>query len=149
MKPDRTWYVVMNGGRSRILRSLPGSHEPTPAEITMQGSNRELRDVYDDRPTRSFSSAGGGRRSSVEPSSDPLEEDARIFIRDVQNYLEEQQRADAFDKLVVIAPANAIGRWRAEISDGLQARVQKEYVKNLMPLSSHELVGAIRALFSN
>ena len=69
-------------------------------------------------------------------------------MQEVLNYLEDQQKAGAFDKLVVIAPAQVIGRWRAGISDGLQATVQREIVKNLMQLSPAELVGAIRALSS-
>lgn len=146
MKPERIWHVVMDDGRSRILRKLSGPHEPTPAEIVIQGKNREASDIFRDRPTRSFSSAGGGRRSAVEPSSDPLEKDARTFIHEVLSYLEDQQKAGAFDKLVVIAPPHTIGRWRAEISNGLRPLVQREIVKNLMQLSPPELVGAIRAL---
>lgn len=148
MKPERIWHVVMDDGRSRILRKLSGPHEPTPVEIVIQGKNREMRDAFQDRPTRSFSSAGGGRRSAVEPSSDPIEADARAFMHEVLGYLEDQEKAGAFDKLVVIAPPQTIGRWRAEIPNSLQTRVQKEIVKNLMQLSPPELVGAIRALSS-
>lgn len=148
MKPDRIWNVVMDDSRARILRRLPSPHEATPAEIVIQGKIRDMRDVYHDRPTRSFASAGGGRRFGVEPSSDPMEKDARNLMQEVLSYLQDQQKAGAFDKLVVIAPAQVIGRWRAGISDGLQATVQREIVKNLMQLSPAELVGAIRALSS-
>ncbi|MGO4910586.1 host attachment protein [Pseudorhodobacter sp. W20_MBD10_FR17] len=148
MKLERIWHIVMDDSRSRILRRLPSPHEATPAEIVIQGKSRDMRDVYQDRQTRSFASAGGGRRFGVEPSSNPIEKDARNLMQEVLSYLEDQQKAGAFDKLVVIAPAQAIGRWRAEISDGLRASVQKEIVKNLMQLSPPELVGAIRALSS-
>lgn len=149
MKPQRTWYLVMNSNRARILRDLPGAREPIPVEITMQGRRRHMAEIVEDRPARSFASSGGGRRSAVEPGSDPLLEDARNFLREVQDFLAEQSRARAFDGLVVIAPADTMGLWRSHVPEELQGRVTQEFIRNLIPFSARELVAAIRALTSN
>ncbi len=146
MKPNRVWYLIMNSGRARIIRELPGPHDPLPVEVTMQSPRRKLREAIGTKPTRSFAAAGGGRRSAVEPSSDPLAEDARHFIREVVRYLEEQERAGAFDKLVVIGTPDSIGYWRAEASGPLKKHVQQEFIKNVVRMSSRELNAAIRAL---
>lgn len=146
MKNPRIWYLVMNAYRARILRELPGPRDPLPAEITLQGRRRRLVDILPDRPSRSFASSGGGRRSAVEPGSDPLEEDARNFMREVLAYLEKEAQAGAFEELVVIAPADTLGHWRAQVGEGLAARVRLEIVRNLVRFSGHELVAAIRAL---
>ncbi|KAA9006704.1 host attachment protein [Histidinibacterium aquaticum] len=148
MKAPRTWYVVMNTSRARVLRDLPGPREPAPIEISLQGPRRRLREVMEDRATRSYSSAGGGRRAAVEPGSDPIAEDARNFVREVVEYLDKQRLAKAFDRLVVIASSDAIGIWRAELPEALAACVQHEFVKNLVRFSARELVAAIRGLTS-
>ncbi|MGJ8561638.1 MAG: host attachment protein [Litorimonas sp.] len=146
MKSSQTWYVVMNSNRARILRDLPGEHDALPAEITMQGRRRKMADVIQDRPARSFASAGGGRRSSVEPGSNPIEEDTRVFIRELQEFLTKEATEEAFDNLVIIAPSDAMGMWRAHIPSGLKDRVNQEVVRNLVPLSERNLVAALREL---
>ncbi|MEQ8256349.1 MULTISPECIES: host attachment protein [Roseovarius] len=149
MKRPRIWYIVMNAHRARILRELPGIRDPLPTEITMQGRRRSVGEVKRDRPTRSFASAGGRRRSAVAPGSDPLEEDARNFMRDVQAFLEKEAQIGAFEELVLIAPAETIGLWRAQAPEGLANCVRREIVKNLVRFSGRELVAAIRALVSH
>lgn len=146
MKSTKTWYVVMNSNRARILRDLPRAHEALPAEITMQGRRRKMADVIQDRPTRSFASAGGGRRSAVEPGSDPIEEDARVFMHELQEFLTKEATAEAFDGLVVVAPSDALGLWRAHIPVALQDRIEQEIIRNLVSFSAPELVAALRAL---
>lgn len=148
MKPPRIWYLVMNAHRARILQALPEPRGPLPPEVTMHGRRRSMAEIIEDRPTRSFASAGGGRRSAVVPGSDPLEEDARAFMREVQDFLEENARSGAFDQLVVIAPAETLGMWRAQVSDELRGHVRSEIVKNLVRFSTRELVAAVRALQS-
>ncbi|WP_417728786.1 host attachment protein [Roseovarius sp.] len=146
MKAAQTWYVVMNSNRARILRDLPGTHDPLPAEITMQGRRASMADIIEDRPTRSFASAGGGRRSAVEPGSNPLEEDSRAFLHDLQDFLTRAAATSSFDWLVVVASPDAMGMWRAQIPPDLKSRVKKEFVLNLVSFSARELVAALRAL---
>jgi len=136
----------MNSNRARILRDLPGPHEALPVEITLQGRRRKMADVNQDRPTRSFASAGGGRRSAVEPGSHPLQEDARVFMHELQEFLTKEATAEAFDRLVVVAPSDAMGNWRAHIPEGLKDRVHQEIIRNLVPFAGRELVAALRAL---
>lgn len=144
MQRARIWYVVMNSNRARILRGLPALHEAAEPEIVLQSAHRKLRDALEDRPTRSFSSGSPGRRSAVEPSSDPLREDALRFLRDVFAFLGTERTAHAFDWLVIVAPPDMLGLIRDEIPDPLRACLRLEVPHNLVRHSSAELVTAIR-----
>lgn len=146
MKTERIWYVVMNAHRARILRGLPGPHQPAPVEITMQAPRRTLRDALRDRPTRSFSSGSDGRRSGVEPGTDPLREDATSFLREVFDYLSDQNAAHSFDGLVLVASPEIVGLWRNAIPDGLKPMVRSEIAKNIVRLPVNELAPALRDL---
>ena len=146
MHAPTIWYIIMNTNRARILRELPGPHDPLHAEITMQGRRRNMADIIADQPTSSFASAGGGRRSSVEPGSDPVGEDERVFIGELQDFLTKEAAAMAYDQLVVIATPDAMGKWRAQASPDLKRHVKQEIIRNLVAFSAHELVAAVRAL---
>ena len=119
MDQERIWYVVMNSNRARILRGLPEPHAPAASELSLQSRHLRLRDHLQDKPTRSFSSASPGRSSAVEPSSDPLREDLLRFLHDVQDFLAGERQANAFDSLVVVAPAEVIGLWRQALHEPL------------------------------
>jgi protein required for attachment to host cells len=143
-----TWYLVMNTNRARILRGLPCSTGKDAGEITIQQPRRRSNEAFTDRKTRSFASVGGGRRSAVEPGSDPLAEHERSWMRDVQDFLMQQKRAKAFDELVVIGSEQALGLWRTLVNDELRKCVRHEFTRNLVRFSSQELNAAIRALKS-
>lgn len=144
MKRERVWYIVMNSNRARILRQLPGSHERAGAEITLQGPRRNLRAILNDRPARSFTSSGTGRRSAVEPGSDPLRHDKIDFLHEVFDYLTEQKAAGAFDRIVLIASPEILGLWRDKAPHDLQDVVSREVPKNLVRFPYSEIGEAVR-----
>lgn len=112
----------------------------------MEGPQRKLRDVLPDKPTRSFASAGGGRRSAVEPGTAPLEQDMRRFLGEVAEYLEREHKAKSFDRLVFIGPDEVVGLWRVTSPDALRSCVAHEYRKNLVGLPPEDLAAAVRKL---
>jgi len=146
MRAERIWYLVLNSNRARILRGLPAEHEPDGTELSLQSRHHHLRDHLQDRPTRSFSSGSSGRRSGVEPGSDPVREDTLRFLRDVREFLGSEQKAQAFDGLVVVAPPETLGLWREELSASLASTIRAEVAKNLMRQSAHDLVLTLRDL---
>lgn len=141
-----TWYVVLNGSRARILRGLPPPHETARAEISLRSTQRTLREHLADRPARTHSPAGGGRRTAVEPASDPLREDTRRFLLEVFDFLEQERRAGAFERLVVVGGPDVVGLWRETVPHSLSDVVDHQIIRNLVRLSAHELVVALRAL---
>lgn len=146
MRAERVWYLVLNSNRARILRGLPAPHEPAEAELSLQSRHHHLRDHLQDRPTRTYAIGSPGRRSGVEPASDPVREDSLRFLHDVQEFLSAEQRAQAFDGLVVVAPPETLGLWREGLSEPLALAIRAEVAKNLVRQSSHELVETLRQL---
>jgi len=146
MHTARIWYLVMNSNRARILRGLPHPHEAAASELSLQSRHHHLRDHLEDRPTRSFSSASPGRRSGVEPSSDPVREDTVRFLHDVQDFLTGECKAKAFDGLVVVAPPETLGLWREVLAEPLRSVIRSEVAKNLVRQSAHELIESLRHL---
>lgn len=145
MHAERIWYLVMNSNRARILRGLPLPHEAV-AELSLQSRPHHLRDHLQDRPTRSYSTASPGRRSAVEPGSDPVRDDTLRFLRDVQEFLTAERISQAFDALVVVAPPETLGLWRDGLKEPLQSAIRAEVPKNLIRQSAPELVETLRQL---
>lgn len=148
MHADRIWYLILNSNRARILRGLPAEHEPDEAELSLQSRHRHLRGHLQDRPTRTFSIGSPGRRSGVEPAADPVREDTLRFLRDVKEFLGTEQKAHAFDGLVVVAPPETLGLWREDLGEPLSSAIRAELARNLMRQSAHELVETLRDLRS-
>ncbi len=138
------WAIVMNTDHLRIVRDLhtrPDRDAPAapPDEITFSGDIGQLRDIMADKPGRGFASTGGGRRSAMEYSSDPIAEATRAMLRDAIAVLEVQHRKGAFARLAVFAEHSALGEWRKLLPPSLAALVTHEVAANHMKLSPHDL----------
>jgi protein required for attachment to host cells len=140
---SRTWILVLNGARCRILRGVSGSVDEVPSELVLRSESRKLRDIMSDKPGRSFASMGGGRRSAMEYGSDPVAEDQREFIRQIIALLESHRRAGDFDKLAIFAEHDMLGQLREMMPQTLADLVIREVPKNLLHLSAQDLAEAV------
>lgn len=139
----RTWALVMNSARCRILRGISPGAADALAELVLRSESRNLREIMSDKPGRSFASAGGGRRSAMEYASDPIAEDQREFIRQIIALLESHRRAGDFTRLAVFAGHDMLGLLRQMMPQPLRDMVIHEVAKNLLHLSAPDLQGAI------
>lgn len=140
---SKTWALVLNGSRCRILRGVSSKGIKVPTELVLRSEARNLRDIMSDKPGRSFTSSGGGRRSAMEYGSDPLAEDQREFIRQIISLLESHRRAGDFDKLAIFAEHEMLGHLRQMMPQTLTDMVIREVPKNLVQLSAPELAEAV------
>lgn len=140
---SKTWAVVLNGARCRILRGVSGRGEDAPAELVLRSESRNLRVILSDRPGRTFPPAAGGRRSAMDCGSDPLAEDQRDFIRQIIALLEIHRRAGDFDMLAVFAEHDMLGHLRQMMPPTLADLVIREVPKNLVQLSAQDLAAAV------
>lgn len=140
---SRTWALVVNAARCRILRGVGNKRTDAPAELVLRSEARSLRDIMSDKPGRSFSSMGGGRRSAMEYAGDPIAEDQREFIRQITALLESHRRAGDFDRLAVFAEHDMLGHLRQMMPQTLTDLVVREVPKNLLHLSVQELAEAV------
>ena len=128
MKQNRTWIVVADGAKARILlytaqqkgvRQLPDgefhdTHLPTHELVT-------------DRQPRVHDSVGATRHA-VEPRIDPHKQREEQFLARLATHLEHAEQRGEFEHLVVVAPATAMGDLRKEFGPPLQKRLIAEIV---------------------
>jgi protein required for attachment to host cells len=141
----RTWALVMNATRARIVRDIHQRPGEAQTELVLKTEAHKLKDIMSDRPGRSFSSGSAGRRSAMAYGSDPLEEDERVFARQVLTLLDTHRRSEDFDALAIYAEPHTLGMIRKEMPAGLRDLVVKEVAKNLVHLSPHDLQETLSA----
>ncbi len=141
MKPVRTWILLADGTRARIVcHTGPGKGLKEVRGMEFEGDNSRSGDLVTDRPGRTFDSAGA-HRHAMEPTSDPQREAKRSFAAELVARLQEQLQAQAFDRLVLVAAPATLGDMRKVLPKSLLAVVYGEVPKNLVHVPNQELDG--------
>ncbi len=140
MKHTRTWIVVADGARSRILERL----DKRPDLQLVPGSDKRSsapsdHDLRRDRPGIVHESVGHTRHA-VQPRVDYHQEAEDRFAEDLVARLEGALARDAFDRVVIVAPPVMLGTVRKIMSKRLQERVVAEYDKDLTKTPSNEIL---------
>lgn len=149
MTPDRNWYVIINSHRARILQGLPKPNSPAGLEIVLQAPELHVRGIIAGKPGHAFAPTGSGRRPARQLHQSPQRADQCEFLREVSDFLNSALRDQNFDKLVLFASPNILGVWHDEVPDSLQAKVTREFARNLVRLPYHSLADAIRDALSS
>ncbi|RWB97329.1 MAG: host attachment protein [Mesorhizobium sp.] len=147
MKPQKTWVLIADGARARVLRDVlsvgkaPEEHE----DLVFHSERRQLREIMADKPGRSFASTGT-RRSAMEYHSDPVREEDRAFAAMLADMLHSRHLAGDFDQLVVAAAPQMLGDLRQAFPESLRKVTAAEIAKDFTKLTAHELRDVIRKL---
>lgn len=139
MARDVTWALVSNGVRARILRGLDDGGSGDPIDLAGRADSTHPRDMPADKVGRSFASAGGGRRSAMEPGSDAAQRDMQDFARETLDLLDRHLRAGRLTRLAIFAAPKMLGILRAEMPDSVRKAVFLERDVNLLSLPEAEL----------
>lgn len=142
--PRHLWAVAFSTTQVRILADLERPH-PDRDEVAFAIPAHHLQDVMADKPGRSFSSMGGGRRSAMEYASDPLAEETRKLLRQALDWLEDAHRKGKVKELAIFAEPDALGDWRKLVPDALAAITVHEESANLVNLDPNALRTRLRA----
>lgn len=141
MKATRSWIVVADGARARILENTgPGKGLTALPDQEMHQSHVPTRDINADRPGRSHDRMGP-QRHAMEPPSDAHREDKRRFAEELAQRLNSAAQSNSYDRLVLVAPAKTLGDLRQALSKEAAAKVEGELSKDLTPIPDHELAG--------
>lgn len=139
MKPVRTWILIADAGRARVLENLGPGRGLTPVDA--MASNADLpptHEIVSDRQTRSYES-NSETRHAVEPKTDPREQLKRAHLEAIAARLASSLAAGAFDRLVVVAPPTALGILRDVFTDSVRKVVTGELAKDLTKTPVHDL----------
>ncbi len=119
---------MQNRGPNKGLEAL--------RDMVFEGDHAASREILADRPGRTFDSVGQGRHA-MEPTSDAHAELKDQFARLIADRLAEH--GSDFDRLVLIAPPEALGRLRSALPPAVAGKVTRELGKDLTHLPNSEL----------
>ncbi len=140
MKAVRTWVLIADAGRARVLENLGPGKGLSPVDGLASESNlpSTTNEIVADRQGRSFESSSSTRHP-MEPRTDPRQQMKRGYLEMLADQLDEKLQAGAFDRLVVVAPPQALGMLRAAFTDRVKAAVSSELAKDLTKTPDHDL----------
>ena len=140
MKPTRTWILIADGARARILENDgPGHGLHAVNGLVFHGDHASTHEIVSDRAGRSHSSVGPGR-SAIEAHSDPHRELKKTFAHTLADALAHGLAQKSYDRLVIVAPPSALGDLRAALPEAVRAKVTGEIAKDLTKTPNGELV---------
>jgi protein required for attachment to host cells len=139
MKPVRTWILIADAGRARVLQNLGPGKGLTPVDgMASEASLPATHDMMTDRQGRGHESANPAHHA-IEPKTDPREQLKHHYLAAQAQHLDRSLGADAFDRLVVVAPPHALGLLRSAFTHRLKAAIKAEIAKDLTKTPDHEL----------
>ena len=138
--PNRTWILIADGARARVLAQEKdfAALEPAFEHEELTGSTAQSREIASDRPGRSFDSGGQGRHA-MEPPTDPQRYAKFAFARELATRLEEAAHAGRFARLVLVAAPKTLGDLRELLPAAVKAKVVAEIDKDLTKVPRPEL----------
>jgi protein required for attachment to host cells len=131
MKVTRTWILIADGARARILfNDGPGKGLHALPGGVFHGDHASTHEIMSDRTGRTFSSTGPAR-AAIEAHSDPHRELKRNFAHRLADALAEGWRNRAYDRLIIVAAPSALGDLRPALSPEVRTKVTAEVAKDL------------------
>lgn len=139
MKPRKTWVLVADGARARVLQNTgPGTGVTAALDFDFAASHAPSRDFGSDKPGRG--QGAGGTAGHAKPSKvDWHTFEKHLFAKELAAALTDALNKKAFDDLVLVAPPKALGELRMALSDAVKSRVVGELGKDLTHVEIHDL----------
>ena len=148
MKPTRTWVLIADGARARILQQLGPGRDLTAIDgMVFHGDHAATHDLVSDREGRSFSSHGSGR-SAYEPHADPHRDLKTKFAHQLAEVLAHGLKHNAYDRLVIVAAPATLGDLRTAISEHVRAKIVGELAQDLTNTPNGEVATHLRDVLS-
>ena len=146
MKPLRTWALIADGARARIVENSGPAHGWTAVDgLVFQSDHSATHDLVSDRQGRSFSSHGPGR-SAIEAHSDPHRELKTRFAQRLADMLAHELEKASYTRLVIVASPVTLGDLREAISPQVRAKVVGEIAQDLTKIPNSEVGGHLASL---
>lgn len=144
MKPTRTWVLIADGARARILENDGSNHGLNAIEgLEFRGDHSATHDLVSDREGRSFSSHGYGR-SAIDSRSDPHRDLKTKFAEQLASVLAQSLEQKSYDRLIIVASPVTLGDLRAAISSQVRSVVVGEVAQDLTKIPNDELVSHLK-----
>ena len=139
MKPTKTWILVADGARARIIENLgPGKGLQPALNNDFAASHAPTRKFVTGKPGRNRTD-GGGAHHGIEPRVDWHRFEKHRFARGMADLINRAAPRRAFDRLILVAPPETLGALRGKLSSAARSRLAGEITKDLTHIPLHEL----------
>lgn len=141
--PAGPWFVVANGSRGSAYVKRDGeSGYDEVASWDEPDARRRNAELGEDRPGRSFPSAGTGARSGMERDGiddEPKEHAKRDLAHRIADDLADALRARRTSRVVLIAPAPVARRIQQRLPNDLSSSLELAAHRDLTSVPTGEL----------
>jgi protein required for attachment to host cells len=128
---SKTWILVAESSRAKIYeQDSPHSELREIEGFDHSASRMNDVDLVSSPPGRTHDSKGYNRHS-MEPDTDPKENEANVFARILAQHLD-KHCDKSYNKLVVIAPPEFLGTLRDSFSSHVTKKIAASINKNLV-----------------
>ena len=148
MKKNITWILVADGARAHIYKNEgpgKGLHHAVGQEFT--GDHAPTHELQTDRQGRAFDSTGNARHA-MEPHQDPHRLLKDKFARQMADVLSGYHKKGEFGRLILVAPAKAMGDLRAHLDTHVASCVVGELIKDLTHVKMQDLTTHLEDLIA-
>ena len=129
---------MADGGHARFLRPASDFALHTFEALESSTVHKKDHDLVSDREGRAFESGSPGR-SAFTPRHDPHDLAKEHFAHTVAKRINEELAADAFNELVIVAPATVLSELIGSLDTTTSARLIGRLAKDLVKTPDHAL----------
>ena len=146
MNQLRTWVLIADGARARVLEnSGPGHSWVSIERLVFHADHSATHELVSDRAGRSFSSSGAGR-SAIESRSDPHRELKAKFARHLADILASELAQGSYHRLIVVAAPVTLGDLREAVSAQVRATIVDEIAHDLTKIPDSEVAAHLKGV---
>ena len=142
-RPLTLWIAIADGEHARIVQPDDNNVLRTVQALDSASAHLRSRDIGSDRPGRSFESAASAHHA-VGERHDLHTMEKEKFARFVAEQLYAAAARDAFDVLLLVAPARALHELREALDTATAAKLVGTLEKDLVKTPDHELSPHVR-----
>lgn len=141
MKSQRTWVLIADATRARVLESEgPGHGLKLVSGLSFEVALPPTHELVSDRQARSYESVGSARHA-ISGRTDPRRKEKRRFVEDVADAVAKLGSQKAFDRLIIVAPPQALGDLRDALPESIRGLIVTEVAKDLTKTPDSEVAG--------
>jgi protein required for attachment to host cells len=133
------WIVVADAGRARIVSKAEGTGGLLPVQHLDNPAGRAHDSELVTDQTGRIGKHRSGIRSAMDPATDPHEEKASEFARELNRLLDAAAARHAYDLLVLVAPPHFLGLLKSGLLPRAKRRLLRSLASDLTKLSTLEL----------
>ncbi len=137
-KYHRLLIVIADGEHVRFVRPAADNALHSVSAIDAEQGHKRSSDIGSDRPGASFHSTSSTHHAYA-PRHDLHKLEKERFAQFVGDQVNAGAAADAFDSLVVVAPAHALNAVQGELGQAARSRLVGTLHKDLVGIPDDEL----------